>query len=200
MSYTFSPHVAAREISIFSPFLLCVSSWASSLFTQGQKKSLRKVKGSLGPLSWPTTAFFCHFLSSIIVLPRNSSISLEIRLFFLGNAPFRELILGSLCSLQSSFVRTFLLIPIFCLLRFCFHCSGCAGNICILSDCGELCRNLTPYVFLYWKSQDLYFAFLNHEPSSISHPSQGQLRPACLSTSEFPEKPGNLVLLSLIVA
>lgn len=152
VSCTFDPHGAAREISIFSPFSLCMSSWASSLFIQGQKTSLRKVKGSLGPLSWPSTVFSCHFLSSIIVLPRNSSVSLEIRLFFLGNAPFREPILRSLCSLQSSFARTFLLIPIFCLLRFCFHCSGRAGNICILSDCGELCSNLTPYVFLYGKS------------------------------------------------
>ena len=113
MSYTFSPHVAAHEISIFAPLLLCMVSQASSLFTQGQKKSLRKVKGSLGPLSRPSTVFSCHFLSSIIVLPRISSISLEIWLFFLGNAPFKESILRSLCSLQSTFARTFLLIPIF---------------------------------------------------------------------------------------
>lgn len=53
-----------------------------SLFTQGQKKSLRKVKGSLGPLSWLSMALSCHFLSSIIVLPRNSSMSLEFQLFF----------------------------------------------------------------------------------------------------------------------
>lgn len=90
MSYTFSPHVAAHEISIFLLLLLYMSSRASSLFTQGQKKSWRKVKGSLGPLSWPSTVFSCHFLSSIIVLPRNSSIALGIQLFFLGNAPFRE--------------------------------------------------------------------------------------------------------------
>lgn len=88
MSYTFSPHVAAHEISIFLLLFLCMLSRASSLFTQRQKKSWRKVKGSLGPLSWPSTLFSCHFLSSIIVLPRNSSLSLGIRLFFLGQCPF----------------------------------------------------------------------------------------------------------------
>ena len=152
VSYTFSPHVAAHEISIFAPLLPCMASQASSLFTQGQKKSLRKVKGSPGPLSRPSMVFSCHFLSSIIVLPRISSISLEIWLFFLSNAPFKEPILRSLCSLQSTFARTFLLIPLFSLLRFCFHYWGCAGNICIPSDCGEWCSNLTPYIFWYWKS------------------------------------------------
>lgn len=152
VSYTFSPHVAAHEISIFAPLLLCMESQASSLFIQGQKKSLRKVKGSLGPLSRPAMIFSCHFLSSIIVLPRISSISLEIWLFFLGNAPFKEPILRSLCSLQSTFARTFLLIPVLSLLRFCFHYWGRAGNICIPSDCGERCSNFTPYIFLYLKS------------------------------------------------
>lgn len=139
------------KYQIFPPFSLCVSSQASPLFTQGQKKSLRKVKGSLGPLSQRSMVFSCHLLSSIIVPPpRNSSVSPEIWLFFLHNAPFREPILRSLSSLQSSFARTFPLIPIFCLLRFCFLCWGRAGNI--LSDCGEWYSNLTPYIFLYWKS------------------------------------------------
>lgn len=141
-------------------------SQASSLFTQGQKKSWRKVKGSLGPLSWLSTLFSCYFLSSIIVLPRNSSISLGIRLFFLGNAPFREPILRSLCSLQNIFARTCLLIPIFCLLRFCFCWPGQAGNICILSDGGEHCSDLTPYVFLY----ESHKIFILHSFTMIHHP------------------------------
>lgn len=133
----------------FFPFLTVhVESGLFSVYTRTEEK-LEEGKGSLGPLSWLSTFFSRHFLSSIIVLPRNSSISLELRLFFLGNAPFRGPILRSLCSLQSSFARTFLLIPIFCLLGFCFRSSGRVGNICILSDCGELRSNLTPYVFLY---------------------------------------------------
>lgn len=147
MSYTFSPHVAAHEISIFLLLLLYMSRRASSLFIQGQKKSWRKVKGSLGPLSWPSTVFSCHFLSSIIVLPRNSSTSFGTWLFFLGNVPFREPILRSSCSLQNIFAWTCLLIPIFCLLRFCFCWSGHAGNTCILSDGGERGGDLIPYVF-----------------------------------------------------
>ena len=76
----FNPHMAEREARTTTPvhthILLCVSGQAS-LFTQGQEKSLRKAKGSLGPLSWLSMALPCHFLSSINVLPRNSSMSLE---------------------------------------------------------------------------------------------------------------------------
>lgn len=140
------------KYQFFSLFLLCEASRASSLFTQEQKKSLRKVKGSWGPLSQSSMVFLCCFLSSIFVLPRNSSLSLEIWFFVLGNSPFREPILRSLRSLQSHFARTFLLFPIFSLLRCYFRRPGHAGNICILSDCGELYGNLTPYIFLHCKS------------------------------------------------
>lgn len=155
MSYTFSPHVAAHEISIFLLLWLYMSSRASSLFTQGQKTSWRKVKGSLGPLSWPSTVFSCHFLSSIIVLPTNSSISLGIQLFFLGNAPFRGPILRSLCSLQNIFLPELSYWSRFSVYSgFCFCWSGHAGNICILSDggWGERYCDPTPCVFLYSKS------------------------------------------------
>lgn len=156
MSYTFSPHVAAREISIFPPFLLCVSSWASSLFTQEQKKSLRKVKGSGGPSSWPSMVFSCHFLSSIIVLPRNSSISLEIWwFFFLGNSPFREPILRSLCSTEQ-FCQNFPVDPDFLSTQILFTLFRPRGeylhSFWWQGGGGELCWNLTLYVFFYWKS------------------------------------------------
>lgn len=161
---------ALTTTSVHTHILLCVSGQAS-LFAQGQGKSLRKVKGSLGPLSWLSMALPCHFLSSINVLPRNSSMSLEFWLFFsLGNVPFTEPILRSLCSLQSCLARTFLLIQAFRLPRL-LSLFPHAGNISILSYCGELGSNLTPYVFLYQKSWEPYFAFLNYEPSSISHPS-----------------------------
>lgn len=48
---------------------------------------------------------------------------------------------------------------------------------------------------------ELYFAFLSPEPSSISHPFQGQLgKKARNPTGEFPEEPGNWVLSSVIWA
>lgn len=173
----FNPRMAEREAHTrhFCPhthILLCVSGQAS-LFTQGQEKSLRKAKGSLGPLSWLSMALPCHFLSSIRVLPRNSSMSLEFWLFFsLGNVPFTEPILRSWCSLRSCLARTFLLIQAFHLPRS-LSLLPHAGNNSVRSYCGERGSNLTPYVFLYQKSWDPYFAFLNYEPSSISHPSEG---------------------------
>lgn len=151
MSYTFSPHVAAHEISNFPPFFtLRVESGLSSVYTRSEEK-FEEAKRVAGPI---IPAVYGFLLPSPLIHhcppPRNSSISPEIWLFFLHNAPFREPILRSLSSLQSSFARTFPLIPVFCLLRFCFLCWGRAGNI--LSDCGEWYSNLTPYIFLYWKS------------------------------------------------
>lgn len=170
----FNPHMAEREARTTTPIhthiLLCVSGQAS-LFTQGQEKSLRKAKGSLGPLSWLSMALPCHFLSSINVLPRNSSMSLEFWLFFsLGNVPFTEPILRSyvLCKVVWPERSCWSRLSVY---PDCFPCSHMQGILAFFLIVGNWAVILH-HMYFYIKSHEiliLHSLTMSHLPFPILH-------------------------------